>query len=110
MDKTPHLSENTPPDRRTQRTRQALSHALIALIQEKRYDAITVQDICDRANVGRSTFYAHYQDKDDLLASNFQQMMESLGSQVEWRDWPDSSFRSRRCSSTSRNIIICTRR
>jgi AcrR family transcriptional regulator len=86
MDKTPQLSENTPPDRRTQRTRQTLSHALIALIQEKRYEAITVQDICDRANVGRSTFYAHYQDKDDLLASNFQQMMESLGSQVEWRD------------------------
>ena len=85
MDKTPHLSENAPPDRRTQRTRQTLSHALIDLIQEKRYEAITVQDICDRANVGRSTFYAHYQDKDDLLASNFQQMMESLGSQIEWR-------------------------
>ena len=90
MDKTPHLSENATPDRRTQRTRQALSHALIALIQDKRYEAITVQDICERANVGRSTFYAHYQDKDDLLASNFQQMMESLGSQVEWRD---SQFR-----------------
>ena len=41
MDKTPHLSENAPPDRRTQRTRQALAHALIALIQEKRYEAIT---------------------------------------------------------------------
>ena len=109
MDKTPHLSENTPPDRRTQRTRQTLSHALIALIQEKRYDAITVQDICDRANVGRSTFYAHYQDKDDLLASNFQQMMESLGSRLNG-ETANSSFRSRRCSSTSRNIIICTRR
>jgi AcrR family transcriptional regulator len=85
MDKTPHLSENAPPDRRTQRTRLALSQALIALIQEKRYEAITVQDICDRADVGRSTFYAHYQDKDDLLASNFQQVMENLGSQIEWR-------------------------
>jgi AcrR family transcriptional regulator len=92
MDKTPHLSENAPPDRRAspdrraQRTRQTLSQALIALIQEKRYEAITVQDICDRANVGRSTFYAHYQDKDDLLASNFQQVMESLSRQIEWRD------------------------
>ena len=86
MDKIPHLSENAPPDRRTQRTRQTLSHALITLIQEKRYESITVQDICDRANMGRSTFYTHYQDKDDLLASNFQQMMESLGSQVEWRN------------------------
>ncbi len=86
MDKTPQLSENATPDRRTQRTRQTLSSALIALIQEKRYEVITVQDICDRANVGRSTFYTHYQDKDDLLAANFQQVMESLGSQIEWRD------------------------
>src|SRR5512145_3337249 len=86
MDKTSHLSGNAAPDRRTQRTRQALSHALIALIQEKRYEAITVQDICDRANVGRSTFYAHFRDKDDLLASNFQEVMGSLGSQMEWRD------------------------
>jgi AcrR family transcriptional regulator len=86
MDKTPHLSDNPAPDRRTQRTRQALSHALIALIQEKRYDAITVQDICDRANVGRSTFYAHYQDKDDLLTSNFRQAMESLGQPLAYRD------------------------
>jgi AcrR family transcriptional regulator len=82
----PHLSENTPPDRRRQRTRRTLSHALIALIQEKRYETITVQDICNRANVGRSTFYAHYRDKDDLHASNFRQMMESLGSQIEWRE------------------------
>ena len=83
MNKTPHLSRNSASDRRTQRTRQTLSHALIDLIQEKRYAAITVQDICDRANVGRSTFYAHYQDKDDLLASNFQEVMDSLGSQIQ---------------------------
>ena len=78
MDKTPHLSENAPLDRRALRTRQTLSHALIALIQEKLYDAITVQDLCERANVGRSTFYAHYQDKDDLLASNFSEVMKNL--------------------------------
>jgi AcrR family transcriptional regulator len=86
MDKTPHLSENAAPDRRTQRTRQTLSHALIALIQEKRYEAITVQDICDRANVGRSTFYAHYPDKDALLSSNFQEVMQSLGSELQLRE------------------------
>ncbi len=85
MDKIPYLSENSPPDRRKQRTRQTLSQALVALIQEKRYEAITVQDICDRADVGRSTFYAHYQDKDDLLASNFRQVMQSLDSKVEWQ-------------------------
>ena len=86
MDKTSHLSENAPADRRTQRTRQALSHALIALIQDKRYDAITVQDICDRANVGRSTFYAHYQAKDDLLTGIVTQAMESLGQPLAYRD------------------------
>ncbi len=86
MDKTPHLSENASPDRRTQRTRQTLSHALIALIQEKRYAAITVQDICDRANVGRSTFYAHFQDKDDLLASNFGEVMRDLAQPLTERD------------------------
>jgi AcrR family transcriptional regulator len=56
-------------DRRSQRTRQSLSDALVSLMLEKRYDKITVQDIIDRANVGRSTFYAHYQDKEDLLIS-----------------------------------------
>jgi AcrR family transcriptional regulator len=92
MDKTPQLSENAAPDRRAlpdrraQRTRQTLSHALVALIQEKRYDAITVQDICDRANVGRSTFYAHYQDKDDLLASNFSDVMKNLSQPFAERD------------------------
>jgi len=86
MDKTPHLSQKTTSDRRTQRTRQTLSHALIALIQEKRYTTITVQDICDRANVGRSTFYAHYQDKDTLLAGNFQEVMDSLANKIQLRE------------------------
>jgi AcrR family transcriptional regulator len=58
-------------DRRVQRTRQLLQEALVSLILEKHYDKITVQEIIDRANVGRSTFYAHFQDKEDLLASNF---------------------------------------
>src|SRR5512135_3076549 len=65
-------------DRRERRTRQLLSEALIALMQEKRYEAITVQDIIDRADVGRSTFYAHYRDKDDLFATAFQVVMDKL--------------------------------
>ena len=60
------------PDRRVQRTRQLLHEALISLILEKGYDRISVQDIVDRANVGRSTFYDHYQDKDDLLVSDLE--------------------------------------
>ncbi len=47
-------------DRRVQRTRELLQKALISSISERRYDAITIQDIVDRANVGRTTFYLHY--------------------------------------------------
>lgn len=61
-------------DRRIQRTQQMLQEALIALILEKGYEAITVQDLLDKSNLGRSTFYAHYRDKDDLLVSGFGQV------------------------------------
>ena len=54
-------------DRRIERTRQLLLQALFPLVQEKGFDAVTVQDIIDRANVGRSTFYLHFVDKEDLL-------------------------------------------
>lgn len=56
-------------DRRSRRTRQALHQALIQLIVERGYDEITVADIADAADTGRSTFYAHFTDKDDLLRS-----------------------------------------
>jgi AcrR family transcriptional regulator len=61
-------------DRRVRRTRQLLREALMELTLERGYDHITVQDILDRADVGRSTFYAHYRDKDDLLVSEFEAM------------------------------------
>ncbi|MDP9363691.1 MAG: TetR/AcrR family transcriptional regulator [Chloroflexota bacterium] len=54
-------------DRRVERTRELLQKALIELIGERSYDAITIQDIVDRANVGRTTFYLHYGNKDDLF-------------------------------------------
>lgn len=56
-------------DRRIQKTLQLLQKALGELIAEKEYDAITIQEILDRANVGRSTFYAHFENKDQLLRS-----------------------------------------
>lgn len=65
-------------DRRIQRTRQLLQDALIALILEKGYDKITVKDIIDRANIGRSTFYAHYLDKDDLMESSVEKLKEEI--------------------------------
>jgi AcrR family transcriptional regulator len=57
------------PDRRVQRTRELLRKALTELISERGYDAITIQDIVDRANLGRTTFYAHYNSKDELFMS-----------------------------------------
>lgn len=54
-------------DRRVQRTHQLLHRALVDLIMKKPYEQITVQDILDRANIGRATFYAHFADKDALL-------------------------------------------
>ena len=64
------------PDRRVQRTEQLLHEALMDLILEKGYDAITIQDILDRANMGRSTFYAHYRDKEELMLSGFQMQFD----------------------------------
>lgn len=66
--------DSSRPDRRVRRTRRALQEALIALILEKGYEAVTVQDILDRADVGRSTFYAHFLDKEALLASQFENL------------------------------------
>jgi AcrR family transcriptional regulator len=65
-------------DARVRRTRDALGDALVALIQEKPFDAITVQDVLDRAGVGRSTFYLHFSNKDDLLMSDADEFFESL--------------------------------
>lgn len=66
-------------DRRSQRTRRLLGDAMVALLAQKRYDAITVQDIIDRANVGRTTFYTHFRDKDDLLLSEINRVVHLLG-------------------------------
>lgn len=65
-------------DRRVRRTRRLLREALLALILEKGYDHVTVQDVLDRADIGRATFYSHFHDKDDLLVSGFEELRESL--------------------------------
>ncbi len=65
-------------DRRTQKTRKALSAALISLMNEKSYESIAVQEILDRADIGRSTFYTHYRDKNELLVDGLQGLREFL--------------------------------
>ena len=62
-------------DRRIQKTRKLLRDALASLIREKPYDVISIKEILDRANVGRSTFYTHFRDKDELLVSAVHDML-----------------------------------
>ena len=66
------------PDERARRTCQRLGEALLKLILEKPYEDVTVQEVLDRASVGRSTFYLHYRDKNDLLLSQLEQFGEFM--------------------------------
>src|SRR5215468_2732595 len=68
-------------DRRIQRTRQLLRDSLMELIVERGFSDLTIQDITDRANVSRTTFYLHYRDKDELLFDNIQVLYTNLISQ-----------------------------
>ena len=65
----PETSTERATDRRIARTEQALRSALIDLTEERGLDGFTVGDLCERADVNRGTFYNHYADKDDLVAS-----------------------------------------
>lgn len=75
------------PDRRVEKTKHALFEALVELMIDKGYEAITVADIADRANVGRSTFYAHYADKEDLLQESLQGLRHHLTSATPPRQY-----------------------
>jgi AcrR family transcriptional regulator len=70
-------------DRRIQRTRQLLSTALLKLIEERGYDSLTVNDITEQANVGRATFYLHYQDKEQLLVESLEEMFSQLEDSID---------------------------
>jgi AcrR family transcriptional regulator len=71
-------------DRRSLRTQQALMDALLALLAVKHYDEISINDIIERANVGRSTFYAHFQAKDDLLKCSFERVLDMVIHQINF--------------------------
>ena len=72
-----------PVDRRIQRTRQLLRDALFLLIIERGYEEIAIADITEQANLGRTTFYLHYQDKEDLLKTSIKALVYELQQDVE---------------------------
>jgi AcrR family transcriptional regulator len=73
------------PDERAQRTRDRLGSAFVALIHEKPIEDVTVQDVLDRASVGRSTFYLHFRDKNDLLLSQLETFLEMMSTALSVR-------------------------
>lgn len=71
-------SAQTGGDRRVLRTRESLRAAFVALMAERGWDRVSVQDICDRANVGRSTFYTHFADKEELVSGGLEDLRRAL--------------------------------
>lgn len=70
-------------DRRIQRTRQLLQESLFQLIIERGYEHMSVQDITEQANLGRTTFYLHYREKEDLLRESIKALLNDLQLEVE---------------------------
>ena len=75
-------------DRRVMKTRTALYDALVDLIRERDYDQIRVDEILQRANVGRSTFYAHFRSKDELLERSLERLKAELLAAIEGVESP----------------------
>ena len=80
-----HEKQRRRPDKRVRRTHERLGSALIELIQEKPIDDVTVQEVLDRASVGRSTFYLHFRDKNDLLLSQLENFLEMMSTALSIR-------------------------
>ncbi len=83
-------------DRRVRRMRKLLYEALISLVLERKYDSITIQNILDRADVGRSTFYTHFDSRDEMLISG----MGKLGTTLQ------NAVGLQRASARSRENVV----
>ena len=70
-------------DRRVNRTRRQLRDAMMSLVLERGYNAVTIEDITERADLGRTTFYLHYHSKYDLLVETLEEITRDLKVQVE---------------------------
>jgi len=79
-------------DRRIRRTRRQLSESLIALVMEKGYDAVTIQDLTDHADLSRATFYLHFADKDELLVDTLETMFDDLVASLDEHLTEDSNL------------------
>ncbi|GED71785.1 TetR family transcriptional regulator [Brevibacillus reuszeri] len=86
------LSKARKVDPRIIRTRHLMRDALVSLIDERGYESITVHDITDRATINRATFYLHYRDKQDLLISSTDDILEELITNLEMTDTAEVSF------------------
>ena len=82
---TRHDKRRRKPDERSRRTRARLGSAFVALIHEKPIEDVTVQDVLTRAAVGRSTFYLHFRDKNDLLLSQLEVFLETMSTWLSVR-------------------------
>ncbi|MFC9863613.1 MULTISPECIES: TetR/AcrR family transcriptional regulator [unclassified Streptomyces] len=69
-------------DRRTRRTRRALHTALVELVLERGFSTLTVEDITERADIGRATFYSHFRDKEDLFARVTGNLLDDLAERL----------------------------
>ena len=84
------VREQEKVDRRVRKTRQALREAMQVLMSEKGYDQVTIEELTERADIGRTTFYLHYSAKQDLLLEQFDELLEQLLGQLS--DIPLSSW------------------
>src|SRR5437660_10097620 len=82
---TKQEKQRRKPDERIRRTHERLGSALMELIQEKPIDDVTVQEVLDRASVGRSTFYLHFNDKNDLLFSQLEKFPDKMSTALSIR-------------------------
>jgi AcrR family transcriptional regulator len=83
--KMKQAGERRKPDARIRRTHERLGSALMKLIQEKPIGSVTIQQVLDEASVGRSTFYLHFRNKNDLLLNQLETFLETMSTTLDTR-------------------------
>ena len=80
-------------ERRVARTKAAIEDAFVQLVLEHGYERVAVEDISDRADLARATFYAHYPTKEAVLLSVFNRLVEDLMERISYQDGPWNAVR-----------------